>query len=107
MGNISQSSKRSALKGFNVYFQHEKKMNKQKYKIQDLVECICSNPNIPNRQYYISDIHKQDDGSSSIQLIEEYDDNGNLMSREYFFNNPECYATHWVHESRIVKLINR
>ena len=27
MGNISQSSKRSALKGFDVYFQHEKKMN--------------------------------------------------------------------------------
>lgn len=30
MGNISQSSKRSALKGFDVYFQHEKKMNNKK-----------------------------------------------------------------------------
>ena len=77
------------------------------YKIQDLIECKTSNPNLPNRQYYVNDIHKQDDNSFSIQLIEEYDNDRNLMSREYFFNNPESYATHWVHESRIVKLINR
>ena len=35
MGNISQSSKRSALKGFDVYFQHEQKMSVKRNDMKD------------------------------------------------------------------------
>ena len=46
MGNISQSSKRSALKGFDVYFQHEKKMNKNKPHLKGFEE-IFKEGNMP------------------------------------------------------------
>ena len=80
---------------------------KHKYKIQDLVEYKSSNPNLENRQAYIKEIKKQADGSYKMMLIVHFDGDNKLKDREYFFNNPEDWATWWIHENDIVKLINR
>ncbi len=78
-----------------------------KYKVKDLIEYKSSNPRLPNRCAFINEIKKQKDDSFKIQLISEFNDNGDLLEREYFFNKPEYYATWWVHEKKIIKLINR
>jgi hypothetical protein len=59
MGNISQSSKRSALKGFDVYFQHEKKMNKhirESTAIQQLLEDLGCGESLTITESYLLEL---------------------------------------------------
>lgn len=91
MGNISQSSKRSALKGFDVYFQHEQKQNKMK------VEFIPIKDVQPN--FYEEVLIIKDGNINTIQVAKYDKIETNKNGNEYLFYDgikSNFTISHWL-----------